>query len=193
MRDDIHKNAPVPPKWKRVIQASTRDADWSAEGSRRLDDVMRAELVALAENNFVERLQDELNRQTGLLPGMRDLEQLRATCCARSAAQESVVGHAIRLARAIGPDHVDVAEAVRHGANEIADNFFRVTEEHCARNFPTQRRELMSRLKTCRSTLDVHEMARSTVGGSLSAKPSMRPMLNVDDSLPLGSQGRPRV
>ncbi len=193
MRDDIHKNAPVPSRWKRVIQASTRDADWFAEGSRRLDDVMRRELAVLGENNFLARLQGELTHQAGLLPGTRDLEQLRAACCARSAAQESVVGHAIRLARGIGPDQVDVAEAVRHGANEIADNFLRVTEEHCARNFPTQRRELMTRLHTCRSTLDVHRMARSTVGGVLSAKPSMRPGLNVDDSLPLGPQGRARA
>lgn len=187
MRDDIHKNAPVAARWKRVIKAHTRDADWSSEGERVLDDAIRGELGDIRGDDFLSQLAGGLRQQAGLLPGTRDLESLRSL--ARNPAQECAAGHAIRLADQEGPHAVQIKIVIACAIGEVVDRQFYATENHVAMRFPSQRTELMRRMQTSRAGVQMQALITRVLEGSLSARPSRRPGLRIDDGLPTPRRG----
>lgn len=186
MRDDIHTNAPVPPKWRRFIKACTSEAEGDAERLRRLEDAMRVELVPVRD--MLPALEAGLQEQASRLPGVRDLDDLRSL--ARTPAQEIAVGHAIRLAQDKGPAGVRTSDVVDCTTGELLARRFRATEGYLCQEHPTQRPELMKRMHTCQQGLNKGELVRSTVQGKLSARPSRPPTLNLDEGLPLGPKGK---
>nr|HMR11555.1 hypothetical protein [Polyangiaceae bacterium] len=175
----------MPTAWKRVVKAHTRDADRSSEGIRFLDAAIRGELAAVCRGAFLKQLACRLLDEAQVLVGMRDPESFRRL--ARNSAQDCTVSHAIRLAEQIGPGVVQVSEALGYAINEVVQRQFHATEGHLALNFPGQRSELMRRMRTCLSQIEVTNLVQSAVGGNLSAIPSRRPGLGLDDHTRDGS------
>ncbi len=188
MRDDIHTNAPVPRMWKRAIKACTNDSEDLSERVRRFDDAMRSDLAPVRD--VLPAVMKGLEEQAQRLPGVRDLDELRAL--AHTPTQQNVIGHAIRLAEEKGPAAVEPHEVVRCATQELLDRQMRATEGHVMQKFPKQGPELLKRMHACQRGLDQSKLVRSTVQGDLSAKPSRRPALNVDAPLPLGPKGKIR-
>src|SRR5262249_49390660 len=143
MRDDIHRLAPVPPRWKRLIRACANDADWSDEGPEAakraaVDDLRRglspSFLNDLAKAACVPEL---FARETIDRLCQRQLEPFTLRVAAhmkRAAEQGASTGQAI----ADG-----IAAAIRESANAQLRN----TDGHLARRFPRERADMMARLR----------------------------------------------
>ncbi len=188
MRDDIHKNAPVPRRWQTFIRVCANDAEDVPELRRRLSDAMNADAACLRD--AVPALRQRLLEQAACLPGVRDLDALRSLPRAGDGMAVSIaVENAIRLADEVGADAVDMTRVVELSLDEVRGRRFRQIENHLCQKFERYRPELMRRVHAADRGFDTHSLVRSTEDGTLSAKPSRKPALNLDEGLSLALTG----
>lgn len=145
MRDDIHKSAPVPPRWRSVVHACERDADWEVRGPSSAERAVVAELTEGITTPFRNALLAEQGRAQGLLftePGV--IAGLRAQ--ATSALETRIIDHLERLSSAGRFTREIVRQAISLAASERVSAFLRELEGHLVLRFPKARREMMRRL-----------------------------------------------
>lgn len=60
MRDDLHRGAPVSPRWRNVIRRCARDADWRSEGPRAFAAAVAADLNEQVSRETLRVMQDRV-------------------------------------------------------------------------------------------------------------------------------------
>lgn len=180
MRDDIHKNAPVPPEWRWLIRAAARDADWSENVAPRARDAVRAEVHRDLDESLVAEVTDAvLERQRHLFgtgARLRELEHGRTL----SELERRFLDHLNRLGRA-SFDRAAVRMAIIQTVEDRIAANLREIEGHVARSYPSARSELMRRLRVGAKQVSPSELAdRLLRGERLSRSKAKVRLIDVD-------------
>jgi hypothetical protein len=67
VRDDLHKGAPLPTHWSRVLRVLARDADWSASGPGAIETAVLRDLRELLGNENVRDLIRQLEHRQEMM------------------------------------------------------------------------------------------------------------------------------
>lgn len=182
MRDDIHKNAPVPRRWKTFIRTCTNPSESLSECRRRLFEAMKADAASLRD--AMPAIKKGLSEEAAHLPGFGDVDALRSIPRAGDGMAVNIaVENTIRLTEAFGASAVDTTEVVRLTLEEVMDRRFRQIENYLCQENEKYRPKLMARMRSSERGLDRDGIVRSTEDGTLSARPSPKPTLDLDASL----------
>ena len=182
MRDDIHKNAPVPRRWKTLIRACNNPSESLSECRRCLAEAMKAEAASLRD--AMPGIKKGLAALASHLPGLGDVDELRSIPRAGDGmAVPIAVETAVRLAETLGAGAVDPTEVARLALEEVRDRRTRQIETYLCQEHEKYRPKLMSRIRSSEQGFDMDSLARLTEHGTLSARPSPTPTLDLDESL----------
>jgi hypothetical protein len=69
VRDDLHRGAPVPRRWRNVIRHCARDSDWQSEGPRAFASAVAADLNEQVSRETLNVMQDRVVCGAVPLPG----------------------------------------------------------------------------------------------------------------------------
>lgn len=180
MRDDIHKRAPGPPHWRRVVRALQREADWAETGARAAAQALVAELAAAEGPAFFAALDREVSSpQLALVPDLGPSVDAAAGGRLLSNLQKYAVGHLLQLAPE-RPNAMDlVVSAVTAGLNTVLNAYKRELDVVLACEFKRDRAEVIRRITAVFDSLPLVSWAREVVAGRLPQLPGA-PTLDID-------------
>lgn len=182
MRDDLHKGAPVSPRWRSFIKICSREADWFSSGPRRAEAALVSDLQRELSTNFIGSLGviSTSNQSTLLLapvvqPHVRtQLDGLIVNhlSCAPHYAQASEL----------------ISNAVVDALNDWGARMLRSIESHVQEKSPKDRPELMRRMKDILDQLSLSDIAREVAAGRYPKHSRKRiAPVDLDEGLPLGA------
>ena len=184
MRDDIHKRAPGPRHWRRVVKSLQRDSDWREAGADAAARAVVAELAAAEGPSFFAVLDREV--ASPQLEFVRDLGPAVDAASAgriQSTVQKFTVGHLLRLC-AERPNARDlVPNAVAAGIRTMLDAYKRDLDVVLACEFPRYRAEMLKRFGAVFDSLPLVRRARDIASGVLPEIPGGPRPLDLDAAI----------
>ncbi len=175
MRDDLHKGAPVPSRYRSLIKECTRSEEPAADETRHF-----------AERAVIGEFSSELS--TRFLRKMLDLanapQQLLATNWAsdlspgidRSGFEDRVVAHLARIASTDGLSGASLVRALRDTIRERVAANVRAFDGHLAAKCPRQRQQAMALLRSALACVDIEAHAVAIAKGEMPRMPKRRPV-----------------
>jgi hypothetical protein len=166
MRDGIHKGAPVPPIWRVFVKHSAREADW-----QRADPCIAKRAVAsLAKeirSQFLKEIEEELSNPQLTLKGRRaELEDMRLRGPLRTLEA--------RVIDLLLDEHVEesstadsLCRSLELALAERSEAMLRAIEIYVESKFPRDRPELMRRMHSLLSKVDMAEVADEKMRGEV--------------------------
>ncbi len=183
MRDDIHKSAPVPTPWKRVIRACGRDADWQREGERLAQLALISDLNRQIRPTFISNIQQAVDPdQRDLLANPSGLHALRAGKL--TPIEEQIVEHAARLAaEGCRPDEI-AGEAVEAVASARAESWRRACTGHLLKAGGAGAHDLVARLHKSTDSIPLRKISAEIAQQGKAATTGLeKPNLDLDEDL----------
>lgn len=175
MRDDLHKGAPVPARWRRVLRA-VRAPDWRDLAPRRIREAVAADLRSWLATEFV----DQLRRLHGRSLDRSEIEMLG--WLARSTLERAI---AIQLTAVFDRERrgsAAVPLALRGAIAEITSRPLRAMESHVAAKSPNSVPVVRRRFRAALTTADAPALAQNIIEGLDLPRPARR-YLDVDADL----------
>lgn len=183
VRDDIHKSAPVPTRWKRVIQACERDADWQSEGLRLAHAALASELNAQIGTKFLNRVRDALDpEQRSLLADHHAI--LSLVDGKHTPVEESIAEHVDRLAVEGHSQTLILRAAVICVAEERVDRWRRACAGHVLKVGGIEAQEQAVRIEKSADSVPLAKIANEIAEhGKADTSSLKKPALDLDEDL----------
>jgi hypothetical protein len=174
MRDDIHRLAPVPPHWKRLIRVCSNDADWAEEGPPAAARVAVEDLKRGLDQSFL----DGFARATRK-PDLFTREAIERLCQRQlgpfSLRMAAHMKRAVQLGASSGEA---ITGGITSALREYIDAHLRNIDGYLARRFPRQRAEMMHRLLRSTKSIKFDALSASAASGAIPKQ--QRPIRHLD-------------
>jgi hypothetical protein len=161
VRDDVHRRAPVPPRWRALLRAHRNEASSRSDGDAAAVRVMERELRVGFPSSFRTELAKATKHRQVTLTATRDLEEsARGAPLAQRLAAELAMR---RPTGGIAGAHVE--EAACTAARSLAAAYLRELDGYLALEAPRERRAAMVRMRSSLRKVDVAGLGRAVANG----------------------------
>jgi hypothetical protein len=180
MRDDVHRRAPVPPRWRALLKACGSEASTKEKGDLAAARVMQQELRAGLPPAFQSALRSATRDRQPTLTSALDLAG-----SARGAPLAVAVATTLALRHptgAVNPKHV--GDAVCTVAQATAAAYVRELDGYLAVEAPRDRKRAVARMEAVLGTVDLPTMAQQIVRGEqVSVRRYTKKRLGADEDV----------
>jgi hypothetical protein len=164
MRDDIHKSAPVPNQWRRLMRQCAREADRGARTAATAVVALLADAHQEFSSSFISGLSTVFERQQGEL--FTDRERLNSAVDLGgkgSALEEQVVECVNRKFDHEGRNHGAMLRAVEEVLSERIEARDRAMTGHWLKCGDAQARAAIQEMKSAIRTINIKDIAAQII------------------------------
>jgi hypothetical protein len=178
MRDDIHRSAPVPRAWRRLMQTCSREAGYVEDSSSAARAALACELREGFSPDFSAQYRATFTAGgDGLFPtGVR--EHLASNAATRG---DFIVVSRLQTGEPVTNDKL--MAAMNFALRELMKSRIRQVEAHAAINDPFGGHILLSRLSTAIHSVSLPDLVEQWNRGATLVPPSKRMAFDVDADL----------
>lgn len=186
MRDGIHKNAPVASFWRSLIKDCQNDSAWEELGPVRAERALLKELRAdHLRPARLAQLHEALCQSQGVLIGGTDWFRAQHIEWSKECTprERKIFEHLCRVSdRGVQPRSEHLVDAIEATLREVPQAHIRNIDGHLVEKFPSERPEMLRRLKEAVDRVPRRRIAEEFASGKQPKLPRLkRDPLHIDD------------
>lgn len=178
MRDDLHKGAPLPSRWRSFLRACTRDADWEAKAPRVGHNALAGEVRDSIDSTLIAALKAAETQPvlaSDLLPS------------AAGPVNQLLLQHYRRMMN--DPQERSKTEAaVACALMEVRDSMLREAQAHVLRKSAKDLPEVSRRMNSASTDTEIREIAREAVNSASPKNVAVNQPVDLEENLLRGGR-----